>query len=665
MRATSTTQAPFMLQSRTSRIVLVIVALLVLVMAFGPSPGRRGAKEGAQNGTYISYSDFSRRLNDEKFVSVSQKLGTMMIVATGKDGAVVHTLIPPGSPLIEEAREAGLDITIAQPDQPSLFPSLFSILIMLLPVALLIGFMYWMMRKQSENQGMPRGPQMLTKKEWVDPRSNPHRLADVAGCDEAKAEVAEIVEFLRNPEMYERVGARAPKGILMDGPPGTGKTLLAKSIAGEAGVPFFSASGSDFVEMYVGVGAARVRALFEQAKKVAPSIIFIDEIDAVARQRSSGMSGGHEEREQTLNAMLVEMDGFAPNTNVVVIAATNRADILDQAITRPGRFDREVTLSLPDRAGRAAILAVHGKSVPIALDVDWLDIARGTPGFSGADLANLVNEAALLAARTKQNLVTRAHFAEARDKIIMGVQRSPMKNKDEREIVAYHEAGHAIIAHVLPHCAPVHKISIVPRGRALGVTVQLPEEDSYNHSRDKLLGDITVLMGGRAAEAVALNQSTVGASNDFMRATVMARRMVASWGMDPEFGPISVDGERGNDWAGSGVWSEDIKKRVDARVQDILRSHYAQAVSILTSYRAALEEVAQALLEQETLEAEGFGVLMAKHHVPQGPADPVVLPAPTALDTDAFGFPNPAVPPVATPSPETSRPGWKRTPRTA
>jgi cell division protease FtsH len=523
----------------------------------------------------------------------------------------ITTIAPPGATGLIEALAAqpSTVVRIVPPTRPS---AMWSILTLLLPVALLILFWYWMMKRQP---GGGMGDRAMgfgkNRSQMVDPASNPIRLSDVAGCDEAKQEVAEIVDFLRRPEDYQRVGAEAPRGILMVGAPGTGKTLLAKAIAGEAGVPFFSVSGSDFVEMFVGVGAARVRSLFEQVKQAAPAIVFIDEIDAVGKQRSGGQAqGANDERDQTLNQLLVEMDGFQPNSGVVVIAATNRADVLDAALRRPGRFDREVVIPLPDRAGRAKILALHAKKVPIANSVDWERVARGTPGFSGADLANLINEAALIAARTRASMVTAVDLENARDKIILGVERKGgILNDRERRVVAYHEAGHALVARFLSHTDPVHKITIMPRGRALGVTMQLPQEDSYNQDAERLRATIAVLLGGRAAEEVALSTMTVGASNDFDRATQIARRMVGVWGMS-KLGAVSVHGEDGeNQWGTSG-WSNDWKLKVDNHAVEILTEEFDRALHVMRENSEALERVAQALLERETLDADEFEALI-------------------------------------------------------
>lgn len=602
-----------MFNNKYARLILIVCVIASLHYAFGIFPFAR--QETQNTPSYVSYTDFHKEVASSEFTSLIQESGSNKIVGQRKDGKSVYTNLPSENNVVSLAQANNIAIEIRDPVPESALSKILGVLLFLTPALLLVGFMLYMHRRQSEMS--MRGPEILSKavkgnKTFIDPKDNPYRLNDVAGNDDIKKEVSEIIDFLKSPEVYQRVGARSPRGVLMSGPPGTGKTLLAKAIAGESGVPFYSASGSEFMEMFVGVGASRVRSLFESAKSNAPAIIFIDEIDAVGGSRSQQNQGG-EERYQTLNQLLVEMDGFTTSSNVVVIAATNRADMLDSALTRPGRFDREVTLSLPDFNGRVDILKVHGKNIPVATNVDWEDVARGTPGFSGAELANLVNEAAVLAGREKETLVYRHHFQEARDKILMGVRLGTLKNEDERKLVAYHEAGHAVVARFTKHSEPVHKISIMPRGRALGVTVQLPKEDSYNnHGYNKLIEDIAVLMGGRAAERVALNEQTVGASNDFMRATVMARRIIASWGMDEELGPISVDGEHGHDWAQHNVWSEETKRDIDGRVKKLLKQQYALACEILTTNRALLDAVAQELVEKETVDGDEFEAIVKK-----------------------------------------------------
>lgn len=441
---------------------------------------------------------------------------------------------------------------------------------------------------------------------------------DVAGVDEAKEELQEIVEFLKDPKKFTRLGGRIPKGVLLVGAPGTGKTLLARAIAGEAGVPFFTISGSDFVEMFVGVGASRVRDLFMQGKKNAPCIIFIDEIDAVGRHRGAGLGGGHDEREQTLNQLLVEMDGFESNEGVILIAATNRPDVLDPALLRPGRFDRQVVVPVPDIRGRESILKVHVKDKPLAPDVDTNTLARGTPGFSGADLENLVNEAALLAARKNRDVIYMADFESAKDKVMMGLERKSMiLSEDERRTTAFHEAGHALVARVLPGADPLHKVTIIPRGRALGLTLQLPQDDRHNYSREFLANRIAILMGGRCAEEIVFNQQTTGASNDIERATQLARRMVCEWGMSEAVGPLNF-GKRddavflGRDIAQPRDYSEHTAIQIDGEVRKIVEENHQRASQILLDHRELLDSVALALLERETLDLREMDEIIAK-----------------------------------------------------
>lgn len=597
-------------------LVIIVFALLLRMMGLSPSSGA-GEQQNVSpvaGATQATYSDIFQRVTEKKVDKIQYQQGSGQIVAHLPEGEVVFSPMPPGSKIIEAAESAGVKIEVLPAAPPSFWDRYGSWILVLLPVLIICGVFLYIHRKQMEGiRGAARPDKVGFKgTNMIDPEKNKVRLADVAGNEQAKEEVVEIIQFLKDPERYTSLGARMPRGVLMSGPPGTGKTLLAKAIAGEAGVPFFSVSGSDFVEVFVGVGASRVRNLFEMAKKSAPSIIFIDEIDSIGRSRSGGGQMENSERESTLMAILTEMDGFESNSGVVVIAATNRPDVLDEALTRPGRFDREVSMSLPDKSERIDILKVHARNIPLAVSVDLERVAAGSPGFSGADLANLVNEAAVLAARENAKLVEFRHFEQARDKIIMGVARNPLQNAEERRVVAYHEAGHAIVARFTEEAEPVHKISIVPRGRALGVTVQLPREDSYNHSQARLEGEIAVLMGGRAAEDLVIGRSTTGASNDFMRATVLARRMIASWGMDPDFGPMSLDGERGNEYAGTTIWSDAVKEEVDRKVQKLLKERYAHAVELLRTHEAALHAVAKALLEHETVDAEQFEELVRK-----------------------------------------------------
>ncbi len=502
------------------------------------------------------------------------------------------------------------------------------------PFLLIIGVWVFFMRQM---QGGGRGGAFSfgkSRAKMLDENTNQVTFSDVAGVDEAKEEVAELVEFLRDPQKFQKLGGRIPRGVLMVGSPGTGKTLLARAIAGEAKVPFFSISGSDFVEMFVGVGAARVRDMFEQAKKNAPCIVFIDEIDAVGRQRGAGLGGGNDEREQTLNQLLVEMDGFEGTAGVIVIAATNRPDVLDPALLRPGRFDRQVVVPLPDIRGREQILMVHMRKVPIAPDVKADVIARGTPGMSGADLANLVNEAALFAARSAKRLVDMDDFERAKDKIIMGAERRSMvMPEEERRNTAYHESGHAIVAKLLPRTDPVHKVTIIPRGRALGVTMQLPEQDRYSYDRELLLNNICVLFGGRIGEELFMNQMTTGASNDFKRATEMARRMVTEWGMSDALGPMVYGENEGEVFLGRSVTnhqsvSEATMQQVDQEIRRIIDQQYGIARKLLEDNRDKVEIMTKALLDWETIDSEQINDIMAGRP-PRAPK-PSPPPAPPA-----------------------------------
>jgi cell division protease FtsH len=480
-------------------------------------------------------------------------------------------------------------------------------LVSVLPFFLILGLIIFMGRQ------MTRGQQNVfgfgrSRARQHDPERPQVTFADVAGEDEAKAELEEVVDFLRNPAKYHQLGARLPRGVLLVGPPGTGKTLTARAVAGEAGVPFFSVSASEFVEMFVGVGASRVRDLFERAKTNAPAIIFVDELDAVGRQRFAGLGGSNDEREQTLNQLLVEMDGFETNQEVIVMAATNRPDVLDPALLRPGRFDRQVVVGLPDRKGREAILAIHSRGIPLAKEVDLAGIARSTTGFSGADLSNLVNEAALTAARRNRKEILNADFDEALDKVLLGTTRTGLMNPKEREVVAYHEAGHALVAHFTPGADPLRKVSIVPRGRALGVTVQIPEEDRHNYSRTFLLGRLAMLLGGRAAEMVMYDEITTGAENDLKEAASLARRMVGLWGMSEEVGPVYLGtGEEhvflGREIVQDKAYSDATAQRVDNAVREIVEQALERAIELNRRFRKQLDTLVGALLERETLDA--------------------------------------------------------------
>ena len=522
--------------------------------------------------------------------------------------------------LTETLTAAGTDIVV-KGEQPS-GSGLGGILLAFLPFLLFLGLIVFMARS------MGRGQQNVfgfgrSKARQHDPERPQVTFADVAGEDEAKRELTEVVDFLRNPAKYHALGARLPRGVLLVGPPGTGKTLLARAVAGEAGTPFFSVSASEFVEMFVGVGASRVRDLFEKAKVASPAIIFVDELDAVGRQRFAGLGGSNDEREQTLNQMLVEMDGFDTNQEVIVMAATNRPDVLDPALLRPGRFDRQVTIGLPDRRGREAILGIHSRGIPLAKDVDIASLARGTTGFSGADLSNLVNEAALTAARNNKREITPADFEEALDKVLLGTTRTGLMNPKEREVVAYHEAGHAIVAHFTPGSDPLRKVSIVPRGRALGVTVQMPDEDRHNYSRTYLLGRLAMLLGGRAAEMVVYDEVTTGAESDLKEATSLARRMVGLWGMSADVGPIYLGvGEEhvflGREITQDKSFSDSTAQRLDNSIRDIVETALDRALEVNTRFRPQLDALVAALLERETIDGKDIVEIFG----PATPEDP-------------------------------------------
>jgi cell division protease FtsH len=514
----------------------------------------------------------------------------------------------------------------AKKQSQSILPSL---LFSVLPFALFIGLIVLMGRN------MTRGQQNVfgfgrSKAKVYDPERPRITFADMAGEEEAKKELSEVVDFLKNPTKYHQIGARLPRGILLVGPPGTGKTLLAKAVAGEAGVPFFSVSASEFVEMFVGVGASRVRDLFERAKAASPAIVFVDELDAVGRQRFAGVGGSNDEREQTLNQLLVEMDGFEAHQDVIVVAATNRPDVLDPALLRPGRFDRQVTIGLPDRRGREAILQIHSRGIPMDKSIDLQSIAGGTPGFSGADLANLVNEAALTAARYNRKVVTRPDFDEALDKIVLGTIRATLMNEHDRRVVAYHEAGHAIAAHFSPGADPLRKVSIVPRGRALGVTIQTPSEDRYNYSRHYLLSRLNVMMGGRAAEMLVFDEITTGAQNDLKESSELARRMVGLWGMSDEIGPVFLGtGEQhvflGRELTQEREMSDQTLDRADAAVRRIVTNALNGAIEILSERRKQLDELADLLMTEETVDEDQITALLGVPPVPDAVAPAAAL----------------------------------------
>ncbi len=582
-----------------SKAAIWMVIALVLFTVFKQFETRRPAQDS------VSYSQFMDEAKAGRIKRVDVQ-GRNLNVTTAEDKR--YTIASPGDIwMVGDLMKFGVQVAGKPDEEPSLFMSIF---ISWFPMLLLIGVWVFFMRQM---QGGGRGGAFSfgkSRAKMLDETANQVTFADVAGCDEAKEDVSELVDFLRDPTKFQKLGGRIPRGVLMVGSPGTGKTLLARAIAGEAKVPFFSISGSDFVEMFVGVGAARVRDMFETAKKHAPCIIFIDEIDAVGRQRGAGVGGGNDEREQTLNQMLVEMDGFETGVGVIVIAATNRPDVLDPALLRPGRFDRQVVVPLPDIRGREQILNVHMRKVPVAQDVKADIIARGTPGMSGADLANLVNESALFAARRGGRVVEMQDFERAKDKIIMGAERRTMVMDDEeRRNTAYHESGHAIIGKLLPKCDPVHKVTIIPRGRALGVTMSLPEKDKYSYDRDYILQQISMLFGGRIAEEVFMNQMTTGASNDFERATEMARNMVTRYGMSDALGPMIYAENEGEVFLGRSVTthksvSEATMQKVDAEIRRIIDQQFKVAKDIILENREKVEAMAQALLTFETIDAD-------------------------------------------------------------
>ncbi|MBR7215858.1 ATP-dependent zinc metalloprotease FtsH [Pseudomonas sp. B2021] len=598
---------------------LIIAAVLVTVMNNFSSPNEPQT---------LNYSDFIQQVKDGKV----ERVAVDGYVITGKrnDGDSFKTIRPAiqDNGLIGDLVDNKVVVEGKQPEQQSIWTQL---LVASFPILVIIAVFMFFMRQMQGGAGGKGGPMSFgkSKARLLSEDQVKTTLADVAGCDEAKEEVGELVEFLRDPGKFQRLGGRIPRGVLMVGPPGTGKTLLAKAIAGEAKVPFFTISGSDFVEMFVGVGASRVRDMFEQAKKHAPCIIFIDEIDAVGRHRGAGMGGGHDEREQTLNQLLVEMDGFEMNDGIIVIAATNRPDVLDPALLRPGRFDRQVVVGLPDIRGREQILKVHMRKVPMGDDVAPAVIARGTPGFSGADLANLVNEASLFAARTGKRIVEMKEFELAKDKIMMGAERKSMvMSEKEKQNTAYHEAGHAIVGRVVPEHDPVYKVSIIPRGRALGVTMFLPEEDRYSLSKRALISQICSLYGGRIAEEMTLGFDgvTTGASNDIMRASQIARNMVTKWGLSEKLGPLMYAEEEGEVFLGRGgggqsaSFSGETAKLIDSEVRSIIDQCYGTAKQILTDNRDKLDAMADALMKYETIDADQIDDIMAGR-TPREPRD--------------------------------------------
>ena len=598
---------------------LIIAAVLVTVMNNFSSPNEPQT---------LNYSDFIQQVKEGKV----ERVAVDGYVITGKrsDGDSFKTIRPAitDNGLIGDLVDNNVVVEGKQPEQQSIWTQL---LVASFPILVIIAVFMFFMRQMQGGAGGKGGPMSFgkSKARLLSEDQVKTTLADVAGCDEAKEEVGELVEFLRDPGKFQRLGGRIPRGVLMVGPPGTGKTLLAKAIAGEAKVPFFTISGSDFVEMFVGVGASRVRDMFEQAKKHAPCIIFIDEIDAVGRHRGAGMGGGHDEREQTLNQLLVEMDGFEMNDGIIVIAATNRPDVLDPALLRPGRFDRQVVVGLPDIRGREQILKVHMRKVPVGENVNPGVIARGTPGFSGADLANLVNEASLFAARGGKRLVEMKEFELAKDKIMMGAERKTMvMSEKEKRNTAFHEAGHAIVGRIVPEHDPVYKVSIIPRGRALGVTMFLPEEDRYSLSKRALISQICSLYGGRIAEEMTLGFDgvTTGASNDIMRASQIARNMVTKWGLSEKLGPLMYAEEEGEVFLGRSAGSQhaslsgETAKMIDLEVRSIIDGCYATARQILTDNRDKLDAMADALMKYETIDADQIDDIMSGR-TPREPRD--------------------------------------------
>jgi cell division protease FtsH len=639
------------LNNLAKNLLLWLIIAVVLMTVFNNFGNRQAAPRE------MEYSQFYSQLNNGQIDKVTFEGRVITGVTKNNEKFKTYSPETDNRLLVGDLLKNGVTVEGKPPQEQPLW---LQILISWAPMLLLIGFWFYMMR-QMQGGGGGRGGAMGFGKSRARMLTEDHNkvtFEDVAGVEEAKEEVGELVEFLRDPSKFQKLGGRIPRGVLMTGSPGTGKTLLAKAIAGEAKVPFFSISGSDFVEMFVGVGASRVRDMFEQAKKHAPCIIFIDEIDAVGRQRGAGLGGGHDEREQTLNQLLVEMDGFEGSEGVIVIAATNRPDVLDPALLRPGRFDRQVYVPLPDIRGREQILKVHMRKVPVSDDVQPAIIARGTPGFSGADLANLVNEAALFAARASKRLVSMEDFEKAKDKIIMGAERrSIVMPEKERMNTAYHESGHAVVAKLLPNTDPVHKVTIIPRGRALGVTMQLPTEDRYSHDRDTLLSTIAVLMGGRIAEEVFMHQMTTGASNDFERATDLARNMVMRWGMSDLLGPRVYGDNQSEVFLGRDVMthknmSNTVAETVDKEIRRIIDEQYARARQVIEDNRDKVEVMTKALLEWETLNADQLDDIMAGK-APRPPEDFTPPAASSGSDTKSGKTPRkPRSKPMDTPAAE-------------
>lgn len=583
----------------TKNIVLYLLIIAAFVIAIDAFSGQ------SANKSELSYTGFIQQVQQKKVESVTIT-NDHGIKGKLKNGTEFNSYAPSDETLIKTLQDNGVEITAAPPEQPAWWMSLLGSAI---PIIILVVLFFFIMQQTQGgggrvmNFGKSRAKLMGEGNVKVS-------FKDVAGAEEAKQELEEVVEFLKDPGKFTTIGAKIPKGVLLAGPPGTGKTLLAKAVAGEAGVPFFTISGSDFVEMFVGVGASRVRDLFTQAKKNAPCIIFIDEIDAVGRQRGAGLGGGHDEREQTLNQLLVEMDGFGANEGIITIAATNRPDILDPALLRPGRFDRQVIVGRPDLRGREAILKVHARNKPLADDVDLKTIAKKTPGFTGADLNNLLNEAALLAARLNKKVITMAEVEEASEKVSMGPERrSHIVSEKDRKLTAYHESGHAIVAHLLPHADPVHKVTIIPRGAAGGYTMMLPTEEQNYKTKSQLLADIRVALGGRIAEALILDEISTGASGDLQSVTNTARAMVTRWGMSDELGPIVFGEQQEQVFLGKNLghernYSEEIAAKIDAEIHRIVEEAYKDVTKLLSENEKFLHDMANALLEEETIDAK-------------------------------------------------------------
>ncbi|HLW60107.1 MAG TPA: ATP-dependent zinc metalloprotease FtsH [bacterium] len=619
---------------------LILVVVLYLVL---PLYNSRGTSSEV-----IPYSVFVTEATQGHIDQVS--IGDDAVSGQYKSGKQFRTYVPKGdSSYLETLRDHGVKITVEPSSKSSLWPNLLTTM---LPFLVLVGLWMLMLRQaqSGSNQAMSFGKSRARLHTEAKTRVT---FDDVAGVDEAKEELEEIIEFLRHPKKFQALGAKIPRGVLLVGPPGSGKTLLAKAIAGEAGVPFFSISGSEFVEMFVGVGASRVRDLFDQAKKSAPCLVFIDEIDAVGRQRGAGLGGGHDEREQTLNQLLVEMDGFDPNSGIIVIAATNRPDILDPALLRPGRFDRRIVVDNPDAKGRRAILDVHARGKPIGEDVKLDVLARRTPGFSGADLANMVNEAALLTARRGKKRIGMPEFDEAIERVIAGPQRkSRILSPKERELTAYHEGGHALLGKLVPQANPPHKVTILPRGMALGYTIPLPQEEKYTVTRSEILANITAILGGRVAEEIVFAEITTGAANDFEKATELARKMVTEFGMSDKLGPLTLGTKHGpvflgRDLVESRNYSDEIAYEIDKEVRRIIDECYGRARAMLTEHQGVLDRIAHALLERESLESDELDALIAGRPLP--PEVPEVVAAPPATQ-EVKSFPRPeAIPPKLKP----------------